>query len=198
MDNILSSASRAADLTAKLLAFARRGKFQMVVVDMNGCIINTIKILKHSIDKRIRIIKRFKARPPTVMGDPTQLQNVILNLAVNARDAMPSGGKLTFSTEIVNIQPDFKPTCNFSINPGTYLLIEVSDTGVGIEKKHMAKLFEPFFTTKKQSEGTGLGLASVYGTIKNHNGYIDIESKVGQGAIFKIYLKLMNKILYFE
>jgi signal transduction histidine kinase/ActR/RegA family two-component response regulator len=193
VDNILGSASRAADLTAKLLAFARRGKFQMVVVDMNGCIINTIKILEHSIDKRIRIIKRFKARPPTVMGDPTQLQNVILNLAVNARDAMPSGGKLTFSTEIVNIQPDFKPTCNFSINPGTYLLIEVSDTGVGIEKKHMAKLFEPFFTTKKQSEGTGLGLASVYGTMKNHNGYIDVESKVGQGATFKIYMKLIDK-----
>lgn len=193
VDNILSSANRAADLTAKLLAFARRGKFQMVVVDMNDCIFNTIKILEHSIDKRIRIIKKLKARQATVMGDPTQLQNVILNLAVNARDAMPGRGKLTFFTEIVNIQPDFKPTGNFSIDPGTYLLIEVSDTGVGIEKKHMAKLFEPFFTTKKQSKGTGLGLASVYGTVKNHNGYIDVESKVGQGATFKIYMNLVDK-----
>ena len=194
INSIITASEQAADLTAKLLAFARKGKFQMIMVDMHDTIMNVIKILEHTIDKRIKIETDFKAKFATVTGDPTQLQNVILNLAVNARDAMPEGGRLTFASEVVQIDKKFTKNLVHKVNPGTYLQISVADTGVGIDEKMKKRLFEPFFTTKRVGEGTGLGLASVYGTIKNHHGFIDVTSELSEGAMFKIFLMLAKKL----
>ncbi|MBN2712219.1 MAG: response regulator [Planctomycetes bacterium] len=184
-ERILQAALRAADLTKQLLAFARKGKFLVVPVDIHSIIDEVISLLEHSIDKKIMLRRDFKAEIPMTMGDPTQLQNVFLNLALNARDAMPKGGTLLFSTELVDLDDT---AFGFDIPADKYIQICVSDSGEGISPEIKKRIFEPFFTTKGQGKGTGLGLAAAYGTVKNHHGAISVYSEIGHGTTFKIYL----------
>jgi PAS domain S-box-containing protein len=190
--NIKMSALRSADLTTQLLAFSRKGKFLNAPVDIHSIIGEVRELLKRSIDKRIDIHQHLDANPSVVKGDPTQLQNSLLNLALNARDAMPDGGKLIFSTSIAKCADviDFKN----DFPAENCLEISVSDTGVGMDARTRARLFEPFFTTKEKGKGTGLGLASVYGTVSNHGGIIRVFSEVGKGSTFKIFLPVNNEL----
>jgi len=181
---------RAADLTNRLLAFARKGKYTSTPVDIHGIISQVESLLQRSIDKRITIINSLKATPSTTIGDANQLQNALLNLALNARDAMPNGGTLRFATAVVEIE---ERAMKLSVPAGHYLEICVTDSGTGIPFEAQQHLFEPFFTTKEPGKGTGLGLASVFGTIKNHLGGISFYSEPGHGTTFKVYLPLARE-----
>jgi two-component system, cell cycle sensor histidine kinase and response regulator CckA len=181
------AAERAAELTQQLLGFARRGKHQNVPVNMHETIGEVIQLLKRTFDRNIRIVQRFNTHLASVMGDPLQMQQIVLNLCVNARDAMPDGGELLFETSMVTLDEDYADRHVGAI-PGTYLMTTVTDTGTGIEKEHINRIFEPLFTTKEQEKGTGMGLAMVYGIVKNHNGYIQVYTEVGVGTTFKVYL----------
>lgn len=190
---VLDAAVRSADLTSKLLAFARKGKYEIVAVNIHETIQEVINLLEHIIDKRIKINMHFNANPATVMGDTSQLQNAILNIAVNALDAMPEGGVLTFATDITRLDEEFISTRSYKIIPGKYLRVSVTDTGIGMDEETRARVFEPFFTTKDLGKGTGLGLASTYGVIKNHDGYIEVKSEKSKGTAFEIYLPFVDK-----
>ncbi len=185
---IEGAAERAAELTGQLLGFARKGKHRIQPVDINKTIADVVRLLERTIDKGISIQQIFASGEPIVKGDPGQMQQVLMNLALNACDAMPESGKLTFQTEIV--PADEKFDLKNSKVSGRYLKISVSDTGQGIQSDHLNHIFEPFFTTKEQGKGTGMGLAMVYGIVQNHGGHIDVSSEVGVGTTFRIYLPL--------
>jgi PAS domain S-box-containing protein len=187
---IAVSARRAADLTQQLLAFSRKGKYQSVPVDVHRLLGEVAAILERSIDKRIRIERALNAGHATVLGDPTQLQNAFLNLALNARDAMPAGGELTFETDVTAMDEESCRKNPDEVAPGVYLRVCVTDTGRGMTDEVKKHLFEPFFTTKKVGEGTGMGLASVYGTVRSHRGFIGVYSEVDHGTIIRICLPL--------
>jgi PAS domain S-box-containing protein len=188
--SIVLSAQRAADLTQQLLAFSRKGKYLTMPVDAHRLIGEVVSVLERSIDKRIHIVQDLKAGHPIVMGDPTQLQNALLNVALNARDAMAGSGELTFATEVIQLDEALCQNSPHEIIPGPYLRISVTDTGCGMSDDVKKHLFEPFFTTKKLGEGTGMGLASVYGAVRNHHGSINIYSEVGRGTTIRICLPL--------
>jgi CheY-like chemotaxis protein len=190
---VLDAAVRSADLTSKLLAFARKGRYEIVTVNIHETIQEVINLLEHIIHGRIKTNMHFNAAPASVMGDTSQLQNAILNIAVNSIDAMPEGGALTFVTDIVSLDEEFIDTRPYKIIPGKYLRISIADTGSGMDEEIRSRVFEPFFTTKELGKGTGLGLASTYGIIKNHEGYIEVESKKGKGTEFTIYLPSVDK-----
>ncbi|MHC4885814.1 MAG: hybrid sensor histidine kinase/response regulator [Planctomycetota bacterium] len=187
-ERILTAAKHSANLTKQMLAFARKGDFRSEFTDIHLLIAEVFVFLQRSVDKRIRLHQRLDARPDTVLGDPSQLENALLNLALNARDAMPEGGELTFTT--INRALDAAEAADrlHPLQPGDYVEIRVTDTGHGIEAQHMARIFEPFFTTKPQGEGTGMGLASVYGTVTNHGGDITCTSTLGEGTEFTVLL----------
>jgi len=187
---IVRAATRAADLTRQLLAFSRKGPIETIHVDVHEIIAEVAKLLSHSIDRRIELVQDLQARPSCVMGDPTQIQNAILNLAVNARDAMPEGGELRFATRVVVLDADYCAMRAGQVRPGPHVEIAVCDTGVGMEPKLQQRIFEPFFTTKGAGKGTGLGLASVYGCVRSHGGAIDVYSECGRGSTFKVLLPL--------
>jgi len=193
ISRVLDAAVRSASLTSKLLAFARRGKYEVAALDMHEIIQSVINLLEHSIDKRISIVRAFTGHAAIIMGDSSQLQNMILNLAVNSIDAMPGGGTLTFGTGTTTIDAHFIRSRQYTIKPGPYVKISVSDTGVGMDDETKNRLFQPFFTTKDPGKGTGLGLASVYGTIKSHDGFIDVESQKEKGSTFTLFLPLTEK-----
>jgi PAS domain S-box-containing protein len=190
-DKILGSARRASDLTAHLLAFARKGKFLAVPVDLHDIINEVVALLERSIDKQIHITLGLGAHPPTTLGDPSQLQSCFLNLALNARDAMPNGGELRFMTSIVHIDEEYCRANPYAIEAGDHVEISVSDTGVGMNQTVIEHIFEPFFTTKEKEKGTGMGLAAVYGTVKNHKGTIGVYSEEGRGTTFRVHLPLL-------
>jgi PAS domain S-box-containing protein len=189
-NRIFEAAKSSADLISKLLAFARKGKYKIDEVNVNSVIKTVIGILEHSIDKRITIIQQLNAENAIVIGDDTQLENAVVNIAVNALDAMPAGGELKFTTDIVHLDNKYIKRHSSRITPGPCLQITIADTGTGISEDTMKKIFEPFFTTKEPGKGTGLGLASVFGTIKNHKGIINVTSKVGKGTTFIIHLPI--------
>ena len=188
IDMILKAAKSSADLTKQLLAFARKGKERSIAVDINNVIIDITKLLERSIDKRVEIKHNFSEEHIFAKGDPTQLENAILNIAINAGHAMPEGGVLTFSTELIELDKHSCAHLPFDITPGPHVEINVEDSGTGMSKETCDKIFEPFFTTKPKSQGTGMGLAAVYGTIKNHNGAIKVYSEIGSGTKFTLYL----------
>jgi PAS domain S-box-containing protein len=188
LNQILQATGRAADLTQQLLAFARKGKILNVEVDMHGVIGEVMALLDRSIDKRISVQGELQAARCLILGDPSQLQSALLNLALNARDAMPSGGTLTFTTSLEERVPD---PAHPEIRPGWHLKVSVRDTGTGMGAETQKRLFEPFFTTKDVGKGTGLGLAAVYGTIKSHQGAIAVESQPGEGSTFHLFLPLI-------
>ncbi len=187
-ERIIQAAQRSSDLTAKLLAYARKDEHVVSKIDIHSIIQEVDNLLKHTIDKRVKITINNKANSPTVMGDFTQIQNALFNLAMNARDAMPEGGELIFETKIVKLDKNYLSNLPYKLATGNYVMISVADTGIGMDKDTMNSMFEPFFTTKDVGKGTGLGLTSVYGTVKGHGGSIEVYSKVGKGTLFEIYL----------
>ncbi|MBD3241100.1 MAG: response regulator [Chitinivibrionales bacterium] len=192
IDAIIGAARRSADLTEKLLAYARKGKLQAVPVDLHAVINESMQILEPTLDKRIEIATRFDASTSVVMGDPSQLQNIIVNLAINARNAMPKGGELTIATETVT-HDRAQPVANeYEIRPGAYVVLSVTDTGIGMDSETQRRVFEPFFTTDETGKGSGLGLPSVYGMVKSHKGFITVDSELGTGTTFKVYLPMLK------
>lgn len=187
-EGIVKSCKRSAELTRQLLAFARKGKYLTVLVDMRVVIDEVMQILRHSIDKRITIRQVNEDGAALVLGDPYELQNALMNLAINARDAMPEGGELTFATAIRELDEATCKRLPYDVFPGRFLQVSVTDTGVGMDREVQQRIFEPFFTTKELGKGTGLGLASVYGTVKNHRGAILVYSEPGRGTCFKLFL----------
>jgi two-component system, cell cycle sensor histidine kinase and response regulator CckA len=185
---ILNAGDRATDLVRKLLAFSRQGAYEVKTLSIHALIDEVVALLSHSIDKRIIIAKVLTAINPVIEGDQSLLQSAFLNLAINARDAMPDGGTLTFSTTCVRIDKAFASKRPYAIAPGQYVSVAVTDTGMGMDANVKAHLFEPFFTTKEPGKGTGLGLASVFGTVKRHGGFIEADSTVGKGTAMTLYL----------
>ncbi len=186
-ETIRTAARRSADLTRQMLAFARHGKYISVPVDMNAIIREVVEILKHSIDKRISIRLNLEPEPAVVIGDASQFQNSLLNLALNSRDAMPNGGELIFTTAIETLDT---PSPAEELEAGRYLVVSVTDSGVGMDAQTQKRIFEPFFTTKPPGQGTGLGLAAVYGTVRNHGGTVHVYSKPGRGSTFRVRLPM--------
>ena len=186
-DQILSSSEKAAQLTQSLLAFSRKQAITLKPVKVNDVITRTEKLLKRLLTEDIVLDANLSPDDTTVLGDPTQIDQVLLNLATNARDAMPSGGTLAVETKRVEIDDEFIKAHGYG-ETGAYVLTSVSDTGIGMDDKTRDHIFEPFFTTKEVGKGTGLGLSTVYGIIKQHNGYINVYSEMGMGTTFHIYL----------
>jgi two-component system cell cycle sensor histidine kinase/response regulator CckA len=187
---IVDIAQQASRLTSQLLAFSRKGKYQVQAIDLHECIDDTTQILERTISKKIAIVKKFDARSAVVMGDRSQLQNAFLNIGVNARDAMPDGGILTFESSTFDLDTAIARSYPYKVDPGTFIKISVTDTGIGMDAETRARAFEPFFSTKGSGKGTGLGLASVYGTVKNHNGFIELWSEKGKGTSIIICLPI--------
>ncbi len=185
---IAKAAKRSADLTQQLLAFARKGKTLTVAVDMHEIIAEVVSLLERSIDKRIEVVQTLRAEPSTTIGDPTQLQNALLNVAINARDAMPDGGKIIMATDVATLDQQFCQQSRHEIIPGRYIVVSISDTGKGMDRQTQQRIFEPFFTTKEVGRGTGMGMAAVYGTARSHRGAAAVYSEVGHGTMVRLYL----------
>ncbi len=187
---IIDTSLKAADLTEKLLAFSHKGKILSTPISLHKVIHDSVDLLSRSLDKRIHIDLCLYAQQPMVVGDPTQLQNMLINLGVNAGHAMPEGGVLKIETINTNLSQDDCDACPYDLEPGEYIELCVSDTGVGIEPGIIHRIFEPFFTTKGVGKGTGLGLTAVYGAVKEHRGSIEVSSVPGEGTTFHIRLPL--------
>jgi len=184
---VRKTADRAASLTQQLLAFSRKQMLQPRVLDLNGVVAGMAQMLKPLIGETIELVTLLDPTLGRVKADPAQIEQIVLNLAVNARDAMPQGGRLTIETTNVQLDSAFVET-HPGASAGPHAMLSVRDTGIGMSSEVQAHLFEPFFTTKGVGKGTGLGLATVYGIVKQHGGYIRIESAAGAGTTVRIYL----------
>jgi two-component system cell cycle sensor histidine kinase/response regulator CckA len=187
LDDVLSAGMRGVSLTRQLLAFSRKQKLEPQVVDLNGVLERLVHLLRRVIGEHIELRLRPSAKLGRVKVDPAQFEQVILNLAVNARDAMPGGGSLTIETRDVEI--DARDAVHLTgVRPGRYVCVIVEDSGHGIDEASKARIFEPFFTTKEPGRGTGLGLAMAYGFVKQSGGHMELRSEVGRGTTFLIHL----------
>ena len=187
LNQIRGAATRAAELTQQLLAFSRKQLSNPTVMSLNDVVNATHKLLERLIGEDIRITTELSAEIGNVKADRGQIEQVLMNLALNARDAMPEGGKLIVQTKNVNLDESFTRQ-HPGAKPGPTVMLAVTDTGMGMNEEVQAHIFEPFFTTKEIGKGTGLGLAMVYGTVKQSGGYVSVESEPGQGSTFKVYL----------
>ncbi len=189
---VAEAARRASELTAQLLAFSRRGKLQTVPFDVHGTVNEVVKLLEHTLDRKIEVVRHFEADHAVIKGDPSQFLNAILNLAINARDAMSEAGTLTFQTAVVPWTKSVLSTTGGEREKAA-LRLTVGDTGCGIDPGVLPHIFEPFFTTKSAGSGTGLGLAAVDGIVKNHGGALTVDSEPGVGSYFHITLPLSSE-----
>ena len=189
---IHDSGSRAATLTRQLLAFSRKQVLEKKVISINTIIRNFLKILGKMVGEDIVITTYLSEESCIVEADPGQIEQIIMNLIVNAKDAMPNGGEIIIETARINLDKHYVNK-HIEVKPGQYVLMAISDTGEGMDEDVLSKIFDPFFTTKEQGKGTGLGLATVYGIVKQHDGYIYAYSEKNRGTTFKIYLPASKK-----
>jgi len=192
LEEIRKAAQGAAALTRQLLAFSRQQVVEPKLVTIEEVVASAEKMLKRLIGEDVELVAVLSEAPATVKIDPSQLEQVIMNLAVNARDAMPDGGRLTLETSAVELGETYART-HWPAMPGRFAVLAVSDTGIGMTDQTRAQIFEPFFTTKEIGKGTGLGLATVYGIVKQSGGFIWVYSEPGQGATFRIYLPRVDE-----
>jgi CheY-like chemotaxis protein len=187
---IREQAERAATLTRELLAFARRQVLQPRAVDLNTVAGGLVTFLDKVIGKDVEF-RFLSARLDPVKADAAQIEQVLMNLCLNARDAMPQGGRLVIETEMVELDDSY---CRFYpyVQAGRYAVVSVSDTGIGMDVETRERIFEPFFTTKERGKGTGMGLATAYGIVKQHGGFIHVYSEPGHGSLFRVYLPVLE------
>jgi PAS domain S-box-containing protein len=188
LEEVLKAAQRSADLTRQLLAFARKQTIEPMVLDLNDTVDGMLKMLKRLIGEDIELIWRPEANIWPVKMDPAQLDQILANLCVNARDAIADVGRVTIETGNMMLDQAYC-TNHLGFEPGQYVMLAVSDNGSGMDKEIVDKIFEPFFTTKKSGKGSGLGLSTVYGIVKQNGGFINVYSEPGQGTTFKIYIR---------
>jgi PAS domain S-box-containing protein len=193
VDQILSSAEKSANLTRQLLAFSRKEVICPKEIDLNELIRNIEKLLRRLIGDDVEMSTCLQPGILPILADPGQMEQVLLNLATNARDAMPHGGQLYLRTELADIAHDSRQLSTL-IEPGHYVIMAVTDTGAGMDEKTQTQIFDPFFTTKAIGKGTGLGLAIVYSIVRQHRGYIHVYSELGKGTTFRIYLPLIDTL----
>jgi two-component system cell cycle sensor histidine kinase/response regulator CckA len=192
LDRVLSSAERASALVKQLLAFARRAPIEMAPCDGHECIRQAIGLLGPMSERKITIVSRLEAPAAIIFADRAEIENVLLNLAINARDAMNGGGTLTFATEAAMVDTASGPELPVWVRPGPYLRITIADSGGGMDDETCRHIFEPFFTAKKRGKSGGLGLASAYGVIKQHLGYITVKSALGAGTTFTVFMPMYD------
>lgn len=191
---IINQASvRASDLIKKLLLFSRKGEVNKEIIDIDNILNETVDILKSTIDKKIDVFVEKEANNVLLVGDHSILESAFLNLGINSSQAMPNGGNINIVTKNIMLDSDFCNKSSFNIKPGEYIRVEFTDSGHGISEENISKIFEPFFTTKSVNKGTGLGLSAVYGTVQDHNGFIEVESNENVGTTFYIYLPCTKK-----
>jgi PAS domain S-box-containing protein len=188
VDEVLGAGKRAAALTRQLLAFSRQQVLEPKVLALNEVVSDIQKMLRRMIGEDVELTTQLDSNLGKVRADQGQIEQVIMNLAVNARDAMPEGGKLSIELTNMEMDQNFVKRYPYPVQPGPYVLLTVSDTGTGMDDTTRQRIFEPFFTTKEKGKGTGLGLSMVYGVVKQSGGYIDVFSTMGKGTTFKIYL----------
>lgn len=186
-ETIERAAERAGSLTSQLLGFARKGMLQKTPVDMHAAVHEVITLLRHTIDKRVELVTDFAPEPAVALGDPNQLEQVLLNLALNARDAMPDGGRMVFSTSSVDIT-QAETSRHPEARPGRYVAVSVSDTGTGIAPGLLDRIFDPFVTTKPEGDGSGMGLPMVYGIVSAHGGWVEVSTREREGSVFTVLL----------
>ena len=192
-DEIVAAGKRAASLTRQLLAFSRQQVLEPKVLDLNEVVSDMEKMLRRLIGEDIELITNRDPMLGRVRTDQGQIEQVIMNLVVNARDAMPQGGKLVIATANTEMDETFVKRYPYPVQTGQYIVLTVSDNGVGMDAATKARVFEPFFTTKEKGKGTGLGLSTVYGVVKQSGGYIDFDSEPGEGTTFRIYFRRVNE-----
>ncbi len=192
--NIESSARKAGIMIAQMLRFARREPHEMLTIDLHDVINDTVKLFEGALPKTITFNLALDKNTYIIRGDPNRLEQVIMNLLVNAKDAMQEGGVLTMSTCFVDAETGHGDIPAF-VTPARYVVLSISDTGTGIPAEILPRIFDPFFTTKEKGKGTGLGLATVYGIVKDHKGYVDVKSVAGKGTTFDIYFPVIDMIV---
>lgn len=194
IERIENASERAAALVRQLLAFSRKQVLQPKTLDLNSIALNLDKLLRRLMDENIEMITRVDENLGSIKADPAQIEQVIMNLVVNARDAMPKGGRLTLETCNTELDSVYAAD-HVSVRPGRYVMLAVSDTGTGMDQETVAHIFEPFYTTKESGRGTGLGLSTVYGIVKQSGGYIWVYSEPGSGSTFKVYLPRVDEVV---
>jgi PAS domain S-box-containing protein len=189
---IQGASDRATTLTRQLLAFSRKQLLELKVIDLNAIVTDMERLLRPLIGENIELTTSLAPAVGCTRADAGQLEQVIMNLVVNARDAMPNGGKICIRTASVTLDESYRPE-NIFIKNGPYVMISVSDNGQGMDRETQARIFEPFFTTKEKGKGTGLGLSTVYGIIKQSGGYVFVQSEIGCGTVFTIYFPRVDE-----
>lgn len=194
LKNIIDAADKATSITSQLLAFSRKQILSPLNINLNNQLIEMKKVIEPLIGANINIVLKTKPRLSNIYADMTQIEQIVFNLTLNSRDAMPEGGKIIWTTNNIHIGEEYCRRYPFAL-PGNYVLFSVTDDGEGMDADVLKKIFEPFFTTKDSGKGTGMGLAVVYGIVKQHNGWITAESAPGKGSVFSVYFPVMDDII---